>query len=380
MILFISILSLLSISNPLSDNLDDSCEVYEKKMFNSHSSFTEPLGNCVNILDSLFIGIVNSGPGGAIYFHNEELNSTLFIAQCTFTNCISEEGDGGAIQSTSKSNKFVYCCAHQCSAYVSGQFAHISKFSDSISEINVTTFVYSDSPLEQVAGETVIDNNAEDESFYQLNISNCVVKQKLGTGSIKISGSSSAILKEISISNVSSEGYILTLNSYYCNTDVQRLNIISNIATSAIIFFNGHKTINEAIFCNNQAEDFAKGSDSSSLFLLYCVFSDFPSLPSNVKTDNCKFETFTNTYKIGFMNTYLCNAEYSATPYSPSDDDDGEDSSSVWKNKGVIGALSGGIVGALILGIVIGAVVTFIIKKRKDNGQINSQPLITTEK
>lgn len=379
MLLFISILSLLEISNPLSNNIDDSCDVLQKETYTVHYSFTEPVGNCVNILDSLFIGIVNSGPGGAIFFHNEEYNSSLFIAQCSFTNCISEEGDGGAIQSTSKSNQFIYCCGYQCSAYVCGQFAHISKLTDSISEINVTTFVFSESPLEKVSGESVIENNAEDESFYQLNISNCKFTQSLGTGSLKVSGNSNAILKEISIMNISSEGYILTFNSYNCNTNIGRLNIISNTASSAIIFFNGHKTINEAIFCNNQVENYVKGSGSSKLYLLYCIFDETPFLPSNVITDKCQFDTFTDTYKIGFLNTYLCNAVYTATPYSPPDDEDDDDSGSVWKDKNVIGALSGGIVGALVVGIAIGAVIACIVKKRSSN-QISSQPLITTEK
>ena len=78
------------------------------------------------------------------------------------------------------------------------------------------------------------------------------------------------------------------------------------------------------------------------------------------------------------MNTYLCNAEYPATSYAPPEDDDSE-SSSVWKNKSVIGALSGGVVGALIIGIIIGAVSVYFTKKRNNN-QISPQPLITTEK
>lgn len=381
MILLLSALSLIDISYPFSNNIDDGCDNHQKQVITTHFSFTEPIGNCVGIYDSIFIGIVNAGPGGAIYFHNEEYNSSIFVAHCTFTNCASEESDGGAIQSTSKSNQLIYCCGHQCSAFSSGQFAYLCKLSDSTSEINVTSFVYAGSSSIDFVGESVIDNNVNDQQFYQINVSNCELKQNDGTGSFKIAGNSNAVLKETSIYNISSKGYILTLNSYNCKTEIQRINIISNTVTKAIIFFNGHKTIKETIFCNNQAENVAKGSGlSSTLLLLYCVFDGSPALPSNVNTNNCQFDTYTETYKIGLLDTYLCHAEYTATPYHPPDDDeDGGDDSSVWKNKGVIGALSGGIAGALVLGIVIGAVVVCIIKK-KNSYTIASQPLLTTEK
>jgi hypothetical protein len=63
--------------------------------------FLENISKKIEIINNTFININNSGDGGAIYFSTD----TYFeIILCEFNKCVSINGFGGAITSTSKSS------------------------------------------------------------------------------------------------------------------------------------------------------------------------------------------------------------------------------------------------------------------------------------
>lgn len=348
------------------------CELIQGQTLTSHKDFTEPLGNCVEIRDSIFVQITSSlSPGGAITFKNEELNSSFSVFQCVFSKCSNEYYDGGAISVEARTTTIAFTCSYDCTTPTGGQFASFRSFDDSFGEINVTTMLC---PMVNKIGESVIESNLQDVRFFQNNISSWTTEKAKATGSFEINSAKNIILRENSFVNIHS-GYILTLNPYECNSQIERLNFVSNSASQALIFFNGAKTITNGIFSDITASSYGYCTSTSSQLHFYsCVFDTKPEGTDRIDFTDCTFDTKTETYEIGFLDSYLCHADVTATAYIyPNDDDDDE---SVWKNKGVIGALSGGIIGALILGIAVGGLAIYFWKKKTQTSLV-SKPLLS---
>ncbi|OHT04093.1 hypothetical protein TRFO_28461 [Tritrichomonas foetus] len=324
------------------------CDEINGQVIHGHQSFIDPQSNCAIITNSIFESIlVYNGQGGAILFKNNAFNSSLFINSCTFTDCHNKGGSGGAIESESHEVSILYTCSFNCSAFVEGQFAYLQKLYDSKSEINVTT-VYDSIPSGD--GQSPIFNLMSDSRMFQLNMTGNLINA--GSGSLKINNKN-LILHECDI--VGSKGdSILTLNSYDCTHDIQRLNIINNSANNGIVFFNGNWAIKDTIFQGNSGDHFYNVGKATLTFTK-CVFDVNPEIPSNVKCNDCDFDKLTETFAIGLLNTHLCAAEISATPYLPDDDS---------KNKAkLIGAIVGGSVGLVV--VIVAIVVGIILYRKK---------------
>ena len=358
-------------NNHVVQDGDSACDTLSNDLFTTRYIFEKPHGNCVNIIDSVFVGVsAGHGDGGAIYFSNDAYNASLLISQCTFTKCSSDEGRGGAIFAMTRNMSILFTCASSCSSFNGGQFVFLEKSSGGRSEINVTTIDQSSSE-----GDSPINNAIEKALYVQINISQCTSRDTLGTGSIKLANKD-IFMREISLQQIHAQN-IMTFNTYDSINDIQRINVIGNTAENSIIFFNGNWVMSDVIFAQNVGP-VAKSLGDAKLTLVHCVFDSKVDIPQNVITDGCQFEVTTKTFEIGFLNTLLCAADVSATPYAPdSGDSDDDDEVAGWTTKKLVGVLCAGIAGAFVIGIVLGAVV-FWAAKRKKIEHLNATPLITT--
>lgn len=358
MIVFSLILA-LGLSSPRN------CDVTQgESIFAQHMEILTPRDNCINVYNCIFDSCkALHNEGGAIRFYNSAYNSSIVVRTTTFTRCSADQS-GGAIAATSMESFVLESCFYNCSSRISGAALYYGSLTGSYSATNTTSIAnsFGDDP-----DATIFDAATSSQVNY---VNSSFGKTTNNAGFIKLHALNTLITFNTVYGNVGK--YTIVLNTQTENPVFNSINIVGNEASTGIIAFNGDWALDKVIFQQNKGVHFYKlvPKSTSRLTVRKSVSDAKQPQTDDVEFIDCHFDTQTSTLAISHLNTELC----------PNESSDDSSDSSVWKNKGVIGALSGGIVGAFVIGLIIGIIAIIFFKKRDPMFETLSMTPLTENK
>lgn len=339
-----------------------------KSFFSQRQHFLTPKDNCVNVMNCIFIACrAHDENGGAIHFLNKAANSSLVIHTTTFRKCSSDK-NGGALSVQSMEAIITRSCIYESKADGSGSALYYDSLVNSLSVTNMTI-------ISGAVGNNMIEDLSTATQINYVNSTN----SKADTDSSFLKLHSKVTLITYNTIYKQTGQYTIIFSLPTENPIINTMNIVENTASEAIIAFNGNWKFDNTIFQSNTGSLFKKlqPKSDSSLSVEKCIFDISRTDYDSVIFNECKFDTKQATYEIPFLDPKICpvDGQSDVTSTIEPNPSSGEDDS-VWKDKGVIGALSGGVVGALIIGMVIGVTVVICTRKSNIGTSINTTPLI----